>query len=93
MTFEQRGPRELRDAYRFPGFTPSRAVRGEDVDPRVVVVTLHRRQKKRPAESVARSAAHGMISGYDTSAICRAARCMCDWRSRCGAWRAARAVA
>ncbi len=26
MTFEQRRPRELRDAYRFPGFTPSRAV-------------------------------------------------------------------
>ena len=25
MTFEQRRPRELRDAYRFPGFTPSRA--------------------------------------------------------------------
>ena len=71
MTFEQRGPRELRDAYRFPGFTPSRAVRGEDADPRVVVVTLNRRQKKQPAESVARSAARGTISGYDTSAICR----------------------
>ena len=26
MTFEQRRPRELPDAYRFPGFTPSRAV-------------------------------------------------------------------
>ena len=25
MTFEQRRPREWRDAYRFPGFTPSRA--------------------------------------------------------------------
>ena len=45
MTFEQRRPRELRGAYRFPGFTPSRAVQGVDADPRVVVVTLHRRQK------------------------------------------------
>ena len=27
MTFEPRRPRELRDAYRFPGFTPSRAAR------------------------------------------------------------------
>ena len=27
MTFEQRRPREWRDAYRFPGFTPGRAVR------------------------------------------------------------------
>ena len=67
MTFEQRRPRDWRDAYRFPGVTPSRAVRGGEADPCVVVVTLHRRRRKRPAEFVARAAARGTISGCDTS--------------------------
>lgn len=60
MTFEQRRPRALRDAYRFPGFTPRRAVRGVDADPVGVVVTLHPR--KQSAYGVC-----GMIcrTGYD----------------------------
>ena len=45
MTIQQRCASALRDAYRFPGFTPARAIRQAVADPDAVVVTLHRRQK------------------------------------------------
>ncbi len=38
--------RELRDAYRFPGFTPSRTIAGVFGDPRARIVRLTRRAKK-----------------------------------------------
>jgi hypothetical protein len=50
---------ELRDAYRFPGFTPSRTVLGVQGEPLARVVTLTRRQKKRSAAPAARLSAHG----------------------------------
>jgi len=37
--------KELRDSYRFPGFTPSRFVAAHPVDPRGVVIEMRRRQK------------------------------------------------
>ena len=37
--------RELRDAYRFPGFTPVNWVEAHPDDPKGVIVELRRRQK------------------------------------------------
>jgi hypothetical protein len=37
--------KELRDSYRFPGFTPSRFVGAHPDDPRGVVIEMSRRQK------------------------------------------------
>ena len=42
----------LRDAYRFPHFTPGERVHGLFGDPYAVVITLSRRQKKRSVASV-----------------------------------------
>jgi hypothetical protein len=39
--------KQLRDLYRFPGFVPQAGIQGVFGDPRVVVVTLQRRRKKR----------------------------------------------
>ena len=44
--------RQLRDAYRFPGFFSASTVYAVFGDPRVRVLTLHRRQKKQRVESV-----------------------------------------
>lgn len=37
--------KELRDSYRFPGFTPARFVKPHSKDPRGVVIEMSRRQK------------------------------------------------
>jgi hypothetical protein len=44
--------KRLQDVYRFPGFVPLAGVRGVFGDPWAVVITLHRRRKKRAAEYV-----------------------------------------
>jgi hypothetical protein len=41
--------KQLQDVYRFPGFVPQPDVRGVFGDPRAVVITLQRCQKKLPA--------------------------------------------
>ena len=92
MTSERPSPRELRDAYRFPGFTPSRTVRGVAGDPGAVVIALTRREKKRRAGRVGRRAGRGTIDDRGTSGIFRAARCTCDWSSSCDAWTVASAA-
>ncbi len=43
-----RKKRALRDEYQFPGFSPKAAIQGIFGDPKARVVTLVRRQKKRP---------------------------------------------
>ncbi len=43
---------ELRDAFRFPFFTPTLRVRGVFGDPQAIIVDLVRRQKKRSAAPV-----------------------------------------
>jgi transposase len=51
--------RELRDAYRFPGFTPQRTVVGIFGDPQARIVTLTRRARKQSAARVVRQSARG----------------------------------
>lgn len=64
---------ELRDAYRFPGFTPSRAVFAVEGAPDARVVRLTRREKKHAAARAAPRTAPGTIAGPAGSAICPAA--------------------
>ena len=66
--------RELRDAYRFPFFTPSTHVRGTFRDAHGMVIDLSRRQKKRCADHAVLSVLAGMMPENVTSVISRAAR-------------------
>lgn len=65
--------KSLYDAYCFPGFTPSREVKGRFGDRTALVIRLNRRSKKRHAGRAARSGADGTIGGHGTSAISLAA--------------------
>src|SRR5207245_6426695 len=84
--------RQLRDAYRFPGFVPVDQVRGMFGDPRVRVVPLRRRRKKRRVVSARLCAAAFTIGDRGWRAICPAARCESTWSWRYGGW-PARSVA
>ena len=75
MTLRRPLRHELRDAYRFPGFTPNRAIGGHFGDPRARVVVLSRRPKKRAVVRVERRIARGTIAAYAGSATSRAATC------------------
>ncbi len=55
--------RHLRDVYRFPGFAPTATLRGVFGDLFAVIVTLRRRRKKRPAESVGTPTRFSTING------------------------------
>ena len=50
--------KRLEDAYRFPGFRPSRWVRGVFGDSQVRIMVLERRQKKRLAAFAVKSTVH-----------------------------------
>jgi len=63
--------RQLRDAYRFAGFVPAATVRGVFGDPLVRVLTLRRRQKKRPVESVGMGTAAFTIRSFAWCETCR----------------------
>jgi hypothetical protein len=63
----------LYDAYRFPGFTPEREVKGRFGDRTALVIRLTRRSKKRHAGRAAPSGAAGTIVGLGTFAISPAA--------------------
>ena len=54
--------KRLRDSYRFPGFHPSRSVRGLFGDPRARVIALTRRSKKRRAVTVVAPREVGMTA-------------------------------
>jgi hypothetical protein len=78
--------RQLRDAYRFPGFIPLAAVRGLFGDPMVRIVSLRRRRKKQPVEVVESGSKVTTIGDRDRRAICRAGRCASSWTWRSDAW-------
>ena len=59
----------LPELYRFPGFVPLPRVGGLFGDPLAVVITLQRRQKKRAAESAAKSITVITTNGDGASAI------------------------
>lgn len=82
----------LYDAYRFPGFTPGREVKGRFGDRTALVIPLTRRSKKRRAGRAARFGTAGTIAASDTSAISPAAIGACTWKWTCGASTAGRAV-
>lgn len=73
----------LYDAYRFPGFTPGREVKGRFGDRTALVIQLTRRSKKQRAGRVARFEAAGTIADGGTSAISPAAidACTSKWTS------------
>jgi hypothetical protein len=77
-----RTPRKktLYDAYRFPGFTPGREVKGRFGDRTALVIPLTRRSKKRPAGRAAWFGTAGTIAAPDTSAISPAATGVCTSR-------------
>jgi hypothetical protein len=63
----------LYDAYRFPGFTPVRELRGVFGDRFARVIRLNRRSKKRSAAPVGLKPEAGTTSGPARSAISRPA--------------------
>jgi hypothetical protein len=73
----------LYDAYRFPGFTPGREVKGRFGDRTALVIPLTRRSKKRRVGCAAPCTAAGTIADGDTSAISRVAigACTSKWTS------------
>lgn len=79
MTKLRQAPEELRDAYRYPGFSPSRTVERLVDDPSAIVLALRRREKKRPAACVDGWRGAGTIGGRDSSGIYPAAICGCSW--------------
>lgn len=79
MTKLRQTSEELRDAYRYPGFVPSRTIERLVDDPSAIVLALQRREKKRPAAYVDGWRGVGTIGGSDWSGICPAAICGCCW--------------
>jgi hypothetical protein len=61
--------RRLQDVYKFSGFVPRAEVRGVFGDPYAVVLTLHRRRKKRDAGSAGGGLAPSTTNGRVASAI------------------------
>ena len=78
--------KQLRDAYRFPGFVPETQVYGVFGDPKARFLSLHRRRKKRAAATADIGATAFTIGGLPWLAICPAARCVSTWSSRCDGW-------
>lgn len=71
--------KELRDIYRFPGFWPERRVSGIFGDPRVILIRLKRRGKKRPVECVERSIVPSTAERPAGFGICPAGICGFTW--------------
>lgn len=76
--------RQLRDAYRVPGFAPSHTITAVEGDPFARLITLTRRAKKQSAERAAPRIARGMIVDRVVSAISRAAPCTSTLRLTSG---------
>ena len=71
----------LRDAYRFPGFTPASTVRVEPTTPADYVLSLTRRQKKRDAASAVFPFAALTTTSADAPAISIAPATPCSSNS------------
>jgi hypothetical protein len=72
----------LPDTYRFPGFRPVAVVRGIFGDPKVRIVTLQRRRKKRPAASAVNPSVPITTASRGASATCPVATPGSTWRSK-----------
>src|SRR4051812_18642988 len=78
--------RQLRDAYRFPGFVPLPIIRGAFGDPHVRFVRLKRREKKQLAASVADGTEVTTIPGFGWCETYPVAAYAFTWSLTCGAW-------
>jgi hypothetical protein len=83
---KSRQHRQLRDAYRFPGFTPMQIIHGVFGNPLARVVDLRRRQKKQPAEFVAHGIGVIMITSFSWYVTSLVAAWKSTWSWRCAAW-------
>ena len=79
---KRRNEKSLYDAYKFPGFTCSRVVKGVFGDRQGLVVSLNRRSKKQFAGHAARFIKDGTINATDVSEISLAETVECTWKSR-----------
>jgi|GEM_PF-3157808 len=80
---EKRGDKKsLYDAYKFPGFSCSRVVKGVFGDRQTLVVSLNRRSKKLLAGHAVRFIKDGATSSTDESGISLAETVECTWKSR-----------
>lgn len=70
---DQRRAKQLKDSYRFPGFTPSSTVRGVFGDSKARVIDLARREKKRGVVSAVACNQGGTIAKFGAYAIFPAA--------------------
>jgi hypothetical protein len=84
--------KRLEDAYRFPGFRPSRWVCGVFGDPQVRIMVLEREQKKLLAAFAVENTGHFTIArdGRYEIFLAEIRACISMWSS--GEWRAAVAV-
>jgi len=78
--------RRLQDEYRFPGFVPLARVKGIFGDPRAVVISLRRRQKKRNAGSAERGIGPIMTHVLDERGTFRVVTNESTSPSTCGGW-------
>jgi len=62
--------RQLRDAYRFPGFVPMQIIHGAFGDAQARVVQRHRRQKKQRVASAVIGIGVSMIKSFRWPATC-----------------------
>jgi len=82
---KERHTKELRDQYRYLGFTPSRTVEMANGDEDARVLCLTRRSKKQSAAAVRQYIAGGMIADHGEYAICRAVQRAYFFSSMCAA--------
>jgi hypothetical protein len=75
--------KSLYDAYRFPGFTPGREVKGVFGDSLSLVIRLNRRSKKLPAERVVQFTAVGTISAREEFETLHVETAAFTWMWRC----------
>lgn len=79
---KRRNKKSLYDAYKFPGFTCSRVVKGVFGDRQSLVLSLNRRSKKQCAGHAAPIIEDGTTSESDVLEISLVETVECTWKSR-----------
>lgn len=86
---KRRNKKSLYDAYKFPGFTCNRVIKGVFGDRQGLVLSLNRRSKKQLAGHAVRFIKDGTTSATDVSEISPVETVECTWKSRYAESRAA----
>ena len=79
---KRRNKKSLYDAYKFPGCTCSRVVKGMFGDRQSLVLSLNRRSKKQLAGHAARFTKDGTTGATDVSGTFLVETVECTWKSR-----------